>query len=371
MARHRIKSYKGRSSRKRGRGGKKKKNTGRWALLLIVVIAAGIFVLNQSDDKPEPTQAQEREMSLEEVIGYTPGDDIDKSDGDKKDTDGTETGSDDWGSSESDGKDTIVKSVLPAGSGITSKAAKALIEQANSDIRNKKYIVARDKLNKLLLDMPLSRQDQMAVKTSLTKLADIWLFSKKHLAGDVLTNVYEVKSGDMVAVFCKKYKVPYQILLDINGVKKPSRLQTGDFKVINGPFHAVIDLSEFNMDLFLQDQYVKSYKVGIGKPGRETPTGKWRVKKGDKLEHPTWYDDESGKSYVADDPKNPLGSRWIGLEGLEGDAVGKTGYALHGTKEPESIGTKCSRGCIRLHEADIIEVYSMLTPVYSKVEIKE
>ena len=103
----------------------------------------------------------------------------------------------------------------------------------------------------------------------------------------------------------------------------------------------------------------------------ETPTGLWAVKPAGKLITPTWTDPLSGKTYEAEDPDYPLGSRWIGLEGLKGDAVGRTGFAIHGTKNPEEIGTAGSQGCVRLHNGDVILLYNLLVPEYSRVEIVE
>ena len=43
------------------------------------------------------------------------------------------------------------------------------------------------------------------------------------------------------------------------------------------------------------------------------------------------------------------------------------GYALHGTDEPNSIGTSVSHGCVRLRNEDIETLYQMVpvgTPVY-------
>ena len=77
---------------------------------------------------------------------------------------------------------------------------------------------------------------------------------------------------------------------------------------------------------------------------------------------PTWTDPDTGKTYLGSDPDYPLGSRWIALDGIEGDAKGRTGFALHGTKEPETIGTQSSRGCIRLFNGDVIEVYDLMEP---------
>lgn len=125
------------------------------------------------------------------------------------------------------------------------------------------------------------------------------------------------------------------------------------------------------MDLYLQDTFVRSFPVGLGKPGMETPTGLWAVKADGKLIKPTWTNPMSGKRYEADDPDYPLGSRWIGLEGLKGDAVGRTGFAIHGTKVTKEIGTASSQGCIRLYDSDAILVYNLLVPLYSRVEIVE
>ncbi|MEE9370807.1 MAG: L,D-transpeptidase, partial [Sedimentisphaerales bacterium] len=155
-------------------------------------------------------------------------------------------------------------------------------------------------------------------------------------------------------------------------ISRAEALQAGEtIKVINGPFHARVYRSTFTMDLYLQNTFVRSFPVGLGKPGMETPTGLWAVKAGGKLIKPSWTDPITGKRYEGDDPDYPLGSRWIGLEGLSGDAVGRTGFAIHGTKKPEEIGTAGSQGCVRLHNGDVILVYNLVVPVYSRVEIVE
>jgi len=125
------------------------------------------------------------------------------------------------------------------------------------------------------------------------------------------------------------------------------------------------------MDLYLQDTFVRSFEVGLGKPGRETPTGLWVVEPGGKLIKPVWRDPDTGKVHYPDDPDYPLGSRWIRLKGLEGEAVGRTGIAFHGTKDPNLIGTAGSRGCIRLHNGDAILLYSLLEAGFSRVEVVE
>ena len=52
-------------------------------------------------------------------------------------------------------------------------------------------------------------------------------------------------------------------------------------------------------------------------------------------------------------PKNPLGPRALYLfrDGVD------TGYRLHGTLEPWSIGTDASSGCIRMFNESVIDLY--------------
>ena len=231
-----------------------------------------------------------------------------------------------------------------------------------------KIIEARDRLNELL---PLAQgQELVFIKGKLAELSDKWLFSKLVYPEDKLTSSYKVAPGDMLSTIGKKHNVPYEILMQINNMAKPEALQAGvAIKVINGPFHARVYRSTFTMDLYLQNTYVKSFSVGLGKQGMETPTGRWRVKEGGKLIQPIWTDPVTGKTYHPEDPDYPLGSRWIAIEGIEGNAVGKKGFAIHGTKNPEQIGTPGSQGCIRLHNGNAILVYNLMMPGQSLVDV--
>jgi lipoprotein-anchoring transpeptidase ErfK/SrfK len=46
--------------------------------------------------------------------------------------------------------------------------------------------------------------------------------------------------------------------------------------------------------------------------------------------------------------------------------LGSTLYRIHGTNEPETIGTNVSSGCIRLRNEDVIDLYGRV-PVGAKV----
>jgi lipoprotein-anchoring transpeptidase ErfK/SrfK len=109
----------------------------------------------------------------------------------------------------------------------------------------------------------------------------------------------------------------------------------------------------------------KIYSVAVGKPslqwrGTNTITNK-RI-------NPTWYPTEKTrrkKPYlprvVPAGAKNPLGTRAL--------YIGNTMYRIHGTNEPKSIGKAVSSGCIRMHNTDVQELYSLIS-VGTRVIVK-
>lgn len=234
-----------------------------------------------------------------------------------------------------------------------------------------RIIEARTVLNEALPN-PMSREQRDFIKKQLSWLADKWLFSRSVFPEDHLCGSYKVQPGDYLQSIGNKFKVPHEMLQEINNITRPEALQAGKtIKVINGPFNAKVYRSTFTMDLYLQNTFVRSFSVGLGKPGRETPTGWWCVEPGGKMVSPSWTDPDTGKLYRPSDPDYPLGSRWIGLKGLEGDAKGRTGIAFHGMKDPDLMAGGGSRGCIRLSDGDALLVYNLMVPTYSKVQVLE
>src|SRR5690606_20220819 len=113
--------------------------------------------------------------------------------------------------------------------------------------------------------------------------------------------------------------------------------------------------------------YITSRRVGLGEDSG-TPTGVFRVRRDSKLVNPYWTNPRTGEQFDADDPKNPIGEHWIGLEGLA-DAAAFAGYGMHGTTDPESIGDQRSMGCVRMLPDDVALVYEMLAEQISYVHI--
>lgn len=108
----------------------------------------------------------------------------------------------------------------------------------------------------------------------------------------------------------------------------------------------------------------ESFPIAVGRPGHETPTGRFRVE--EMVEHPDFVRIEHGdpprvRERVPPGPENPLGERWIGFIRGDGWTIG-----IHGTPRPELLGQAVSRGCIRMRNADVIRVYDQVrigTPV--------
>jgi lipoprotein-anchoring transpeptidase ErfK/SrfK len=96
------------------------------------------------------------------------------------------------------------------------------------------------------------------------------------------------------------------------------------------------------------------YGVGVGRPGF-----KWAGVKSvtRKAEWPGWTPPTEMLKrrpdlprHMVGGPANPLGARAMYL--------GSSLYRIHGTNEPHTIGTNVSSGCIRLLNADVIDLYS-------------
>lgn len=243
------------------------------------------------------------------------------------------------------------------------------IEAARRKYSDGKLVDARHDLN-ALLQQSLTGADQAEVRRLLTTLADETIFSRRRLADDPLVDQYTVQGGDVLVRIGQEYKVPSDILMRINGIKDERLLRADQkIKVLRGPFHARIQRSDFRLDVYLQDLYVKSFRVALG-ADQGTPLGVWRVK--ERLSNPTYYPPASSdkkRIIPPSDPENPLGGYWIALEGVDGEAVGHTGYGIHGTNDPDSIGKAVSLGCVRLHNEDVAILYSLLLPNQSTVTI--
>jgi lipoprotein-anchoring transpeptidase ErfK/SrfK len=100
-----------------------------------------------------------------------------------------------------------------------------------------------------------------------------------------------------------------------------------------------------------------TYGAATGKTTDLTPEGLFTVTV--KAKDPYYRK----KNIPGGDPRNPLGTRWIGF-----DAEGTDGriYGIHGTNQPSSIGKYISNGCIRMLNKNVEFIYDRV-PLGTKV----
>jgi len=219
------------------------------------------------------------------------------------------------------------------------------------------------------LDRGLLAADERSVREELTRINDALLFTRTVKSGDPLVSQHVVVANENLNSIARRCKVSEDLLVNINQLKDRNTIYAGArLKLIQGPFHAVIDKSDHRMDVYVGDLFVRSFRVGLGAHDG-TPEGVWRVR--DKLRNPEWNDPATGKHYLADDPANPIGEHWIGLDAVSGEAVGRTGFGIHGTNDPRSIGQDLSQGCVRLLTDDIELLFQMLIERHSTIVIRQ
>lgn len=260
---------------------------------------------------------------------------------------------------------------------LTSAALSRLLMKAADDKAAGRLLDARTLVNTALVTGQLQGADADSAKAFLRELNQKLIFSPDREPGDPWVDAVVLKAGDNLNRISNSCLIPHLFLMQMNGIESDRRIRTGQtIKTLKGPFHAVVNKTAFTLDLYLgapggpDSLYITTFKVGLGQQD-STPVGLWKCTQGSKLKNPTYHSPRGQGIIAADDPNNPLGEYWIGLTGLEGAAVGKTSYGIHGTIDPNSIGTMSSMGCIRLGNADIEQVFKMLFEGKSLVRVIE
>jgi len=100
------------------------------------------------------------------------------------------------------------------------------------------------------------------------------------------------------------------------------------------------------------------YPVGVGRAGMAWHGHAYVAQ---KLVRPAWTANPGvTPSIPGGSPRNPMGAAVLGLD--------RGNYAIHGTNDPSSIGGFVSHGCIRMYNADIVDLYRRV-PVGAEVYV--
>jgi lipoprotein-anchoring transpeptidase ErfK/SrfK len=138
------------------------------------------------------------------------------------------------------------------------------------------------------------------------------------------------------------------------------------FRGTEAPGTIIVDTPSRFLYLVQPGNRAIRYGIGVGRDGFQW-SGLLSISR--KAEWPDWHPPPEMITrqpylprFMAGGPGNPLGARALYLGG--------TVYRLHGTNQPQTIGSAVSSGCFRLVNGDIIDLYDRV-PVGTKVVVRQ
>lgn len=159
---------------------------------------------------------------------------------------------------------------------------------------------------------------------------------------------YEIKPGDTLVKIARGFNTTVDLIKRSNSLNTDKIIPGKKLKVWNTPFSLLIDKSQNILILKNDEEIFKTYIISTGS-NNSTPVGNFKIVS--KLENPVWF--KTGTVVPPGSPENLLGTRWIGFN--------LTGYGIHGTNEPQSLGKQATQGCVRMANSDVEEIYTILS----------
>jgi murein L,D-transpeptidase YcbB/YkuD len=115
------------------------------------------------------------------------------------------------------------------------------------------------------------------------------------------------------------------------------------------PLRIVVNIPAFRLDVYVADSVTRTMSIAPGMPGFRTPRGEFAISSVEW--NPWWIPPDrpwaAKEKPMRPGPANPMGRVKLNFRPL---------YFLHGSPFERSIGTAASHGCIRLKNADAIEL---------------
>jgi LysM repeat protein len=211
-----------------------------------------------------------------------------------------------------------------------------------------------------LLENPLPIEERARAIDSFHSITDELFLSSVH--NEFSVN-YVVQSGDSYDRIAKRHKISNALLYDLNNRPRDAKmLHPGDnLKVPKGEPRLLVRKRDFTASLYFGEFLVRQYIVAHGR-NNNTPEGASIIG--------SMTIDPEKSARGANDPRGEMKLRWVGLDPYtdqRGDT--RTGIGFHGTQYPESIPGMTSAGCIRMKDADVLELYDIVREG-NKVEVK-
>jgi lipoprotein-anchoring transpeptidase ErfK/SrfK len=161
------------------------------------------------------------------------------------------------------------------------------------------------------------------------------------------TNAFKQRDKELLA------KIRYE------NVQPPDNYRRAivQFQRREAPGTIVVDSDNHFLYLVMNDGKAIRYGITVGE---EAMAWSGIAKIGSMAEWPAWHPTKSEierlgvPTYVAPGPDNPMGSRALYLYSGGKDTL----FRIHGTNQPEYIGSSISSGCIRMTNEDVIDLYN-------------
>jgi len=167
--------------------------------------------------------------------------------------------------------------------------------------------------------------------------------------------LYEIKPGDSLNKIATRFNTTAELIAKSNNIDSDKIFPGRKIKVWTEPFSIFVDKSQNVLTLKSGEEVVKTYVVSTGK-NNSTPVGTFKIT--NKLTDPTWF--KAGAVVPASSSENVLGTRWMGFD--------LSGYGIHGTTEPQTLGQQVTQGCVRMANHDVEELY-IIVPTGTEVTI--
>ena len=199
----------------------------------------------------------------------------------------------------------------------------------------------------------LSEAQRIKLNDWLDALAGKVIYSSEH---HFTTTSYKMKAGETLSDIANRWQVPAQVVYNINRKQignEPNVVAGTELKMINGPFHAEVDMSSNTLTLFLKNLYAGRFPVKLGISGNPRP-GDYNVVA--KSVHGHTWRDADGNDFPPESPENGYGPYWIGMTGS---------LCIHAISADEISG---HAGCVGLSEKDAKDIFGILA-YRSKVKV--
>lgn len=205
------------------------------------------------------------------------------------------------------------------------------------------------------LDGIENQADRREVEIFLGDLHTRLVFSRAPMTEKI---AHVIRAGDTLGELAETYGTTPEFIAKMNNIQNNIIRVGKSLQILQGTFSAVVDKTDNEMELRLNDRFFKRYLVGTGTDS-STPVGEYAITL--RLRHPVWYRPD-GRSFAYGHPENLLGTHYLKLN--------TPGIGLHGTWEPESVGSQSSAGCVRFINERIEELFIIL-PEGTEVTIQD